>query len=641
MADSQRRAPLQPSATLYPSTSDTLSRGAKGRIVASTSDPAYFIPSAATFRPRPYQPQNATHSSQSSSCEVPEKPSHASISTRIQLTRQHSLSTSVTPSFDPLPSDPGVVFLHPPFTDFPDAHKFKDGLTYNLMAANPEWFLDPADFLSANSTNPDAIQYPSQLEPPRGWCPTKKKDLKGGTFPEGEEPRLRCTFCRRCYAGVNAKSMWRRHVLEKHLVAMANRRETGDRKGGRGSNKENGAEKGNIRNNARGGRRAFSGEPTKQEHIPEAWRLPLVPGAQLEDEPEDNSDEFGGPLPQISNDGTVGPELEMDFFSAVASSSTPPLTPGFTPSKSTLSHQNIRDALVESPYDPLVTPLGFRHSPRRLPSDQPWRFPSPSHPLHSKARELSLCMLVRGEASPVVNGLEVSPAIFVSTSERSGKRSLFGSPFDLSFSAPSPRRLFHEPPKPLLDRAPFKEFKVPESPFERSSHKRALSNLSDAWPSDLSLSPVKLPGDGSGLLEPIRLQGEDPFTDGLYNSWLNIGESPRGRIPPKPILDESPVIRKGHQQVGMASVKTKKISSGLTNFGAGLMDAFLSGKDISNTVESSDDDGSALIGGGLDGSPVKAGKKTRRGSWFRDDDGDTEMSEVHPRKRRKTIGGRT
>lgn len=109
------------------------------------------------------------------------------------------------------------------------------------MAANPEWFLDRSDFVSNTPKNDSksVVPYPPQLEPPRGWCPAKKKDLKAlgaDGWPEGEEPRLRCTFCRRTYAGVNAKSMWRRHVYEKHKIAMANRREGADRTRVRGSN---------------------------------------------------------------------------------------------------------------------------------------------------------------------------------------------------------------------------------------------------------------------------------------------------------------------------------------------------------------------------------------------------------------------
>lgn len=227
MADSRLRMPLQSSYSFSgSSTSDAVSRPLKRRLTTSGTDPAYFTPSSNNFRPRPYQPQD-THSS----CATTAPPQPRSNPS----TRSHALGFNPVPSMDPSLLDPGAVFIHPPFTEFPDAHKYKDGLTYNLMAANPEWFLDPADFISTVNDNPHAIRYPSQLEPPRGWCPAKKKDVKDG-WPEGEEPRLRCTFCRRTYAGVNAKSMWRRHVYEKHKIAMSNRRDNAERKGGRGSN---------------------------------------------------------------------------------------------------------------------------------------------------------------------------------------------------------------------------------------------------------------------------------------------------------------------------------------------------------------------------------------------------------------------
>ncbi|KAI0080262.1 hypothetical protein K474DRAFT_1590238 [Panus rudis PR-1116 ss-1] len=140
---------------------------------------------------------------------------------------------------DPTPDDPDAIFIHPPFTDFPNAHLHNDGLTYNLMAANPNWFLDPKDYITGQEDDsPAAITYPTQLEPPRGWCPTKKREMKDKEgWRQGEEPRLRCTFCRRFYAGVNAKSMWRRHVFEKHKIAMANRRDNNNAgRSGRGSN---------------------------------------------------------------------------------------------------------------------------------------------------------------------------------------------------------------------------------------------------------------------------------------------------------------------------------------------------------------------------------------------------------------------
>ncbi|KAI1793873.1 hypothetical protein LXA43DRAFT_179711 [Ganoderma leucocontextum] len=149
------------------------------------------------------------------------------------ITRHHSANNNAAVNLDPVPGDPGCVFIKPPFTDYPGSEKQKTGLTYNILAAHPEWFLDVNDFIG-----PNAAAYPPQLEPPRGWCPTKKKEARDG-WKEGEEPRLRCTLCRRQYAGVNAKSMWRRHVYEKHKIAMANRRENNDRPSGRGARSSN------------------------------------------------------------------------------------------------------------------------------------------------------------------------------------------------------------------------------------------------------------------------------------------------------------------------------------------------------------------------------------------------------------------
>lgn len=204
------RAPLSPS-----------SRPLKRRLSPS-ADLAFFAPAADSFHPKPYSPNSDVPDS-----SKPPPRNHASLAHHIPL-------------LDPSPSDPSVIFIHPPFIAFPNAHLYPEGLSYSLMAANPEWFLDANDFISSLSTHPDTIPYPPQLEPPRGWCPAKKKDLKAlgpDGWPEGEEPRLRCTFCRRTYAGVNAKSMWRRHVYEKHKIAMSNRRDGNDRnRSGRGSN---------------------------------------------------------------------------------------------------------------------------------------------------------------------------------------------------------------------------------------------------------------------------------------------------------------------------------------------------------------------------------------------------------------------
>jgi hypothetical protein len=219
----ETRQPLAPSLSFPGSSSPGSPRPLKRRLTAT--DLTFFTPAATSFKPRPYAPNGA----------VPLQP------TSVQSRNYRSVESLAipTPIMDPSKDDPNAVFIHPPFTSFPNAHLTPEGLSYAMMAANPDWFLDPHDFISAHSTNPNAIPYPPHLEPPRGWCPAKKKDLRsrgGDGWPEGEEPRLRCTFCRRTYAGVNAKSMWRRHVYEKHKIAMSNRREGNDRPRGRGSN---------------------------------------------------------------------------------------------------------------------------------------------------------------------------------------------------------------------------------------------------------------------------------------------------------------------------------------------------------------------------------------------------------------------
>ena len=140
-------------------------------------------------------------------------------------------------AMDPSPSDPQAIFIHPPFTTFPDSHLYPDGLTYAILAANPDWFLDPRDFVSVILGTPEAIQYPIKLEPPR------KRNLKAlgaDGVTESGDPKFRCTFCRKSYSGENAKSMWRRHVVKRHGIAMSNRRDT--RKGGpRGGRRANSA----------------------------------------------------------------------------------------------------------------------------------------------------------------------------------------------------------------------------------------------------------------------------------------------------------------------------------------------------------------------------------------------------------------
>ncbi|KAJ7688986.1 hypothetical protein B0H17DRAFT_983920, partial [Mycena rosella] len=99
------------------------------------------------------------------------------------------------------------MFIHPPFNNLPDSVVLTEGMNYGVMHEHPRWFLDIRDYVTLDDDTDRTIRYPRDLEPPR---PRKQKDLL-----------LRCTFCPRTYAGVNGKSMWTRHVREKHRVVLS------------------------------------------------------------------------------------------------------------------------------------------------------------------------------------------------------------------------------------------------------------------------------------------------------------------------------------------------------------------------------------------------------------------------------------
>ncbi|THG99900.1 hypothetical protein EW026_g2533 [Hermanssonia centrifuga] len=444
------------------------------------------------------------------------------------------------PSMDPTPGDNDAIFLHPPFSDFPDAHKHREGLTYAVLAVNPDWFLDATDYQQLNGENSSGVRYPAQLEPPRGWCPAKKKEAKE-SWAEGEEPRLRCTFCRRTYAGVNAKSMWRRHVFEKHKIAMSNRRENQERKG-RGSNKENKEDVPRVseRASARGAAKVqLETDPPRPSKLKyrlrttEDWGKPYASLRRAHSLPQpqevsdDDEDDSPGTLSQV-------PAKESDLAAAdvfqVGASTTPPLTPGLSPSSSNPQSRllDLSRSIAESPYDPLLTPA-FRHSPARLPSDQPWRFPSPSHPLHGNAREMSLNMLAHIDSSPMLRGLDLSPIVRMSTKEHF-KPSIFSSPLSSlmksnvgasgggdpskSSSKPSPRCLFSSGvPTPLVDRFKLKH-RIPESPFGREFtpiKPRAFASLTQvtggAW---RNVEHSSAPQAAGGSRPKVQYEGFEP-----------------------------------------------------------------------------------------------------------------------------------
>ncbi|KAG2159966.1 uncharacterized protein EDB93DRAFT_1074637 [Suillus bovinus] len=513
---------------------------------------------------------------------------------------------------DPSLSDPNIVIIHPPFVTFPNAHLYPEGLSYSLMAANPDWFLDQNDFVNGSSTSPDAIPYPPQLEPPRGWCPAKKKDLKAlgpDGWPEGEEPRLRCTFCRRTYAGVNAKSMWRRHVYEKHKIAMSNRREGHDRtRGGRGSGRERNNH--HDKENYTDDRRASRGPDNKSR---KSRNLSLRNSITPTPDPEDNDDDDDADDDDDDPPVPSAPVIKQNEFPALSS---PPvlkhaklLDEGVTltdsynlrggqADDSSASPKTSRFAVPMSPYDPTLTP-SFRHSPPRLPSDQPWRFPSPSHPLHSGAREFCLSMLAR--ATPVTKGSSVND----SSSPSTGTTSVMNTPCSTTFRGktfgdlgsifsegsspiifrPSPRHLISDnrSPVPVFTRLDFRK-RLNDSSLggglrRKLGHDRkktAMNNsfdLQGGWLSDNSLSSSVSSLSNPAILSPARLTSDDPFGSPFKPLESTLRHPPEKRVILPPLSSpevESPVMR----HFRLPDNETSESNDGLVGLGIGLMAPF-------------------------------------------------------------------
>lgn len=252
-----------------------------------------------------------------------------------------------------------------------------------------------------------------------------------------------------------------------------------------------------------------------------------------------------------------------------------------------------------SPYDPTLTP-SFRHSPPRLPSDQPWRFPSPSHPLHCKAREICLSMLVRGGVSPVIKGdttvTSSSPSMAApsvintpcSTVGRSktlgelGLRSIHGS--SPIIFRPSPRQLFADGQSPIasFNRLEYRK-SVNDSPLgigprqrwhlrKKSAMSLSLGKRGD-WLSDGSLSSASSAGIGSPPSQTIP--HEDPF-GGIYRPLLeprtaDSGANQKSPSPPASTSEgDSPVVRNAR----LSDVSAPELEVGLVGLGIGLMAPF-------------------------------------------------------------------
>jgi hypothetical protein len=229
----------------------------------------------------------------------------------------------------------------------------------------------------------------------------------------------------------------------------------------------------------------------------------------------------------------------------------------------------LHPVIPESPYNPLQTP-SFRHSPPRLPSDQPWRFPSPSHPLHSTNRDISLTMLARPVPSPIPRAatsspltlLALQPSLSSSTPIRSNATN-FETPSrsKILFSRPRNRvHLFHghiSSPMSALKQHPGIKHCPENSPLRKPvttpKRQKQPSELSETWFSEDHLVTASSP---SGAIL------SDPFT--IYDSWPPIGDNSRislVHLPRGPVEPESPVLRSG-------------FSPSMVGLGFGLLEPF-------------------------------------------------------------------
>jgi hypothetical protein len=201
----------------------------------------------------------------------------------------------------------------------------------------------------------------------------------------------------------------------------------------------------------------------------------------------------------------------------------------------------------ESPYNPLQTP-SFRHSPAPPPLYKPWRYPSPSHPLHSNGREIFLTVLARPQGTPLVKGETTTSASPLRGIDSSPLSTAVATPTSSSSFFKSAKRshLFDQISSPRSAGTSFaKRQRILSSPFPLTTrrtnkgHRRHPSDSSEFWLSDESLVPSK-----SGL--PVDPTPTDSFT--IYETWpITGGVAMISPVRPlkRPMELDSPVVRSG------------------------------------------------------------------------------------------------
>jgi hypothetical protein len=369
--------------------------------------------------------------------------------------------------------------------------------------------------------------------------------------------------------------------------------------------------------------------------IPSAPRVPqgefpvLEPALDLSQSLSFKTDSRDSPTPPPNSPRSVSPEIAP---SGEASLSPP------------------RPVIPISPYNPLTTP-SFRHSPPRLPSDQPWRFPSPSHPLHFTALDASLGMVMHEQASPsggasAPSAIDVSPVIIA---PRDGKSSSFNTPGVVIFgkkdlgrstTKPTPRRLFLSGslPTPITDRLILDRARpVEESPLRLFGGRYTPRNFKAA-----TFAPSRTKMSGTLVASPSTFS-EDPFGN-LYGPMTETGKPSSGLTIATPFSSpnaDSPVLRTRRYMSDenlFKSTLNRELVSKEQSIGLGLLEAF------SMNQETADGEEDCEIDLMLMSSPVmrarSAVKDPEPDQDVRDVDGQDSPG-LHPpfRKRRKTNSG--
>ena len=315
-------------------------------------------------------------------------------------------------------------------------------------------------------------------------------------------------------------------------------------------------------------------------HVPFAPRVPqgefptLEPPLDLSRPPLSHADSRDSPTPPPNSPRSVSPEV--------------------APPSREVSPSRPLPVIPMSPYNPLTTP-SFRHSPPHLPSDQPWRFPSPSHPLHFTASDVSLGLVMHEQATPsgivsAPSALDVSPVMIV---PRDGKASSFNTPSVVLFgkkdmgrstTKPTPRRLFVSStlPTPITERLSFDRSR----PGEESPLRRIGGRVTPRPSKAAMFAPTRIKMSGVTIGSPSIL-GEDPFGN-LYGTIPESGRLFSGRTIATPLSSpsaDSPVVRTRRYMCNDNLVKStlnRELFSKEQTVGFGLLEAFSPKQEITD-----------------------------------------------------------